>query len=236
MVEGPQGVLEILKFRPDLVRGLYLTETAAGRNNDILGVAQKAGIEIQYATGEVLQTMSSNAQQVLVVAAMENPDFATWIMTEPKPKPKLLAILNNVRDPGNAGTIIRVADAFGANAVVLAGDCVEITNPKVVRSTAGSLFHLPVFSAPDLSEIIDQCHDAGVQVFAADGHGETELPTITLTNPTAWLFGNEAWGLPAADRALADAVVRIPMPGHAESLNLATAATVCLYSSALALA
>jgi len=100
-----------------------------------------------------------------------------------------------------------------------------------VRSTAGSLFHLPVFSEQSLRDAINICRENGLQILAADGHSDIELPNISLNMPTAWLFGNEAWGLPEKDRELADHIVKIPMRGRAESLNLATAATVCLYQS-----
>jgi TrmH family RNA methyltransferase len=156
--------------------------------------------------------------------------------------PLLVAVLANVRDPGNAGTVIRAADAAGADLVVLAGESVDLHNPKVVRSTAGSLFHLPVVAGVSLAEAVGGLRAAGCGVLAADGAGSFDLDDLLdvagvagagpdLAASTAWVFGNEAWGLPEADRALADAVVRVPIRGKAESLNLATAATVCLYAS-----
>jgi TrmH family RNA methyltransferase len=172
-------------------------------------------------------------------------------------RPRLVAVLAQVRDPGNAGTVIRVADAAGADAVVLAGDSVEVTNPKVVRSTVGSLFHLPVVTGVSVAEAVDALRAAGLAVLAADGTGEHDLDDLQdaavrgataaggagdgsaqtapdLRAPTAWMFGNEAWGLPAEDAARADAVVRVPLRGRAESLNLGTAAAVCLYASSRA--
>ena len=107
-----------------------------------------------------------------------------------------------------------------------------------MRASAGSLFHLPVVTGPTVADLVAQMHDAGLQVLAADGAGERDLDDLeddgTLGAPTAWLFGNEAWGLPEKTRALADQVVRVPIHGRAESLNLATAAAVCLYASARA--
>jgi TrmH family RNA methyltransferase len=146
-------------------------------------------------------------------------------------------VLTNVRDPGNAGAVIRVADAAGADMVVLAGDSVDLTNPKVVRATAGSLFHLPVVRVGTLADAVAGLRDVGLAVVAADGSGSALLdPADTaLSQPTAWVFGNEAWGLTADDLALADVVVRIPIYGKAESLNLATASAVCLYASATAM-
>jgi RNA methyltransferase, TrmH family len=144
----------------------------------------------------------------------------------------LVAICADVRDPGNAGTVIRTADAAGAGAVVLAGSSVDPYNPKTVRATVGSLFHLPLALEPDPTVAVAAAQAAGYTVLAADGAGEVDPFSADLAGPTAWLFGNEAWGLPAELAALADQRVAIPIHGRAESLNLATAAAVCLYASA----
>jgi TrmH family RNA methyltransferase len=148
---------------------------------------------------------------------------------------KLVAILDEVRDPGNAGTIIRAADAAGADGVILTGKSVDAYNPKVVRSTTGSLFHVAVAQGGELDAAITAVKAAGLQVLAADIAGE-EIPAVRgrLAQPTAWLFGNEAHGLTDESLQFADHVVRVPIYGHAESLNLATAASVCLYESAFA--
>ena len=146
---------------------------------------------------------------------------------------RLVAVGVDVRDPGNAGSIIRAADAAGADAVVFAGDSVDPLNPKAVRATVGSLFHLPVIVHRELADVVGALRDRGVILLAADGGGETDLFEADLARPTAWLLGNEAHGLGTlAD--LADARVAIPIYGRAESLNLATAAAVCLYMSARA--
>ncbi|PVG83065.1 RNA methyltransferase [Nocardioides gansuensis] len=153
--------------------------------------------------------------------------------------PALVAVCADVRDPGNAGTVIRTADAAGAGAVVLAGSSVDAYNPKTVRATVGSLFHLPIAVEPDPAAAVAAAQAAGLTVLAADGEGEVDLfdasfSDTVLAGPTAWLFGNEAWGLPAELAALADHRVAIPIHGRAESLNLSTAAAVCLYASARA--
>ena len=150
----------------------------------------------------------------------------------------LAVVCADVRDPGNAGTVIRSADAAGAGAVVLAGQSVDAYNGKTVRATVGSLFHVPLAVVPEPESALVACRDAGLLVLAADGAGETDLDDAVdaglLVQPTAWLFGNEAWGLPDGLAALADHRVRIPIHGRAESLNLSTAAAVCLYASARA--
>ena len=148
----------------------------------------------------------------------------------------LLVVAADVRDPGNAGTLVRTADAVGAAGVVLAGHSVDAYNPKTVRASVGSLFRLPVAVSPDPSAAVGAARTAGLTVLAADGAGEVDLFAADdlLRGPVAWLFGNEAWGLPAELAGAADHRVAIPIPGRAESLNLATAAAVCLYATARA--
>jgi TrmH family RNA methyltransferase len=134
--------------------------------------------------------------------------------------------------------VIRTADAAGADAVLLTGDSVDPYNGKCVRATAGSLFHLPVSVGASVDADLPALRRSGLRVLAADGHGDLDLDEAVdggvLDGPTAWVFGNEAWGLPGSTRALCDDVVRVPIHGRAESLNLATAAAVCLYASARA--
>jgi TrmH family RNA methyltransferase len=154
------------------------------------------------------------------------------------PDTRLVAVLAHVRDPGNAGTVIRAADAAGAEGVVLTRASVDLYNGKCVRASAGSVFHLPITVGADVGEAVGVLRAAGLRVLAADGAGPDDLDVLDaagdLAGPTAWLFGNEAWGLSPELRELADAVVRVPIHGRAESLNLAAAAAVCLYASARA--
>ena len=151
-------------------------------------------------------------------------------------QPRLVVVCADVRDPGNAGTVIRTADAAGADAVVLAGHSVDAYHPRTVRASVGSLFHLPLVIEPDPLAALRAAREAGLVLAAADGAGELDLYAADeqLARPTAWLFGNEAWGLPAELAACADHRIRIPIHGRAESLNLATAAALCLYASARA--
>jgi TrmH family RNA methyltransferase len=154
----------------------------------------------------------------------------------PRTAPLLVAICADVRDPGNAGTVLRTADAAGADAAVLAGSSVDAYHPRTVRASVGSLFHLPLVIEPDPLAAVRAVRESGLGVLAADGAGELDLydADAQLARPTAWLFGNEAWGLPTELAGAADHRVRIPIHGRAESLNLATAAALCLYASARA--
>lgn len=247
LVEGPQGVREAVRHAAPLVRDVYLTPAAAQRYAEIVDDARRAGLYLHLGSAEVLDAMSADAQGVLAVVRSAAPSLREVLAgRDPRlvDRPLLVAVLANVRDPGNAGTVIRAADAAGADLVVLAGESVDVRNPKVVRSTAGSLFHLPVVTGITLDDALAELRTAGCHVLAADGTGPLDLDDLLdaagsgvvpdLAGPTAWVFGNEAWGLPQEARALADAVVRVPIRGKAESLNLATAATVCLYASSRA--
>ena len=150
-------------------------------------------------------------------------------------RPRLVAVLEAVNDPGNAGTVLRTADAAGADAVVLTEGSVDPHNAKCVRSSAGSLWHLPVVSGPSLEEVVRRLRSLGLQVLATTGGGAEDLEALAdtgvLAGPTAWVFGPEAAGLSDEALALADRTVRIPLRGQAESLNLSAAAAVCLYAS-----
>ncbi|WP_314147163.1 RNA methyltransferase [uncultured Leifsonia sp.] len=235
LLEGPQAVSEALLFRPELVVELYATPTALERYQDIAQTAVEAGVDVEFVTEHVLEAMADTVTpQGFVAVCRQFPTSIKDIFAE---GPKLIAVLEEVRDPGNAGTIIRAADSAGADAVILSGRTVDLYNPKVVRSTTGSLFHVPVAVGADLADVIGRAHSAGLEVLAADIKGEDLLTARQeglLARPTAWVFGNEAHGLDDALLELVDRVVTVPIYGRAESMNLATAASVCLYESAFA--
>lgn len=250
LLEGPQAVREALEYAPELLRELYVTPTAAARYG-----LDDAPVDTWFVTEQVLDAMADTVTPQGVVAVCQQfptsvkdvfPDRAAAAADqearnasdEQAALPGLVAILEEVRDPGNAGTIIRAADAAGADAVVLTGRSVDPYNPKVVRSTTGSLFHVPVSVGVTLADTIERAKALGYTVLAADVSGD-DLPVVRaegmLDGPTAWVFGNEARGLTADDLALVDRAVKVPIYGQAESMNLATAASVCLYESAFAL-
>ncbi|WP_101257194.1 TrmH family RNA methyltransferase [Streptomyces barkulensis] len=239
LAEGPQAVREAVGHRsggePTLTE-LFTTPEAAERHAGVVAAARAAGARIRTATDEVIAELSQTVtpQGLVGVCRFLDLPFDRVLAA----RPKLVAVLANVRDPGNAGTVLRCADAAGADAVVLTDASVDLYNPKSVRASVGSLFHLPVAVGVPVERAVAGLREAGVRVLAADGAGEhdldTELDEGRMGGPTAWVFGNEAWGLPEETRALADEVVRVPIHGRAESLNLATAAAVCLYASARA--
>ena len=243
LAEGPQAVREAVAAGPRVVREVYATDAAAQRHGEVLAAAAAAGVPVRWCTEEVLAEMADTRtpQGLVAVCALVGADLREVLDAGP---PALVAVLASVRDPGNAGTVIRAADAAGAGAVLLSTGSVDVHNPKCVRSTAGSLFHLDVVEEFDLAEGVGALRAAGLVVLAADGDpspGTADLDDLLddaasgtgpLAGPVAWVFGNEARGLDPAERALADLVVRVPLHGRAESLNLATAAAVCLYASA----
>ncbi|KQS10696.1 RNA methyltransferase [Curtobacterium sp. MCLR17_007] len=248
LLEGPQAVREAIAYAPELLRELYVTPTAAERYD--LG---DAPVDTWFVTEQVLAAMADTVTPQGVVAVCQQfPTSVRQVFPEPgatglearvdpatnRPLPALVAILEEVRDPGNAGTIIRAADSAGADAVVLTGRSVDPYNPKVVRSTTGSLFHVPVSVGVSLADAIGRAKALGYTVLAADVSGD-DLPAVRaeglLDGPTAWVFGNEARGLTDEDLTLVDRAVTVPIYGAAESMNLATAASVCLYESAFAL-
>ncbi len=233
LLEGPQGLKEALD-RPKLVVDLYATEEAIQRHADLFKRADAAKIFVQVVSEAVLKVMcdTNTPQGVVAVCHQLHVSLDDLIDT----KPQLVALLANIRDPGNAGTVLRAADAAGADAVIFSDNSVDVYNPKVVRSTTGSIFHLPVVIGADIAETIEKLKSSGIQVLAANGGG-VELPSLDqkqLAKPTAWVMGNEAWGFETETLALVDLEVAVPIYGAAESLNLATAASICLYASAFA--
>jgi RNA methyltransferase, TrmH family len=250
LVEGPQAVREALKEhdrwtasgRPALVHELLAEPEALRRYGDLGDRAAAAGVRVTEAAHDVVAALSDTVhpQGLVAVCGLVDRPLAEIVAAGPG----IVAVLARVRDPGNAGTVLRAADAAGADAVVLTAESVDLHNPKCVRASAGSIFHLPVVAGAPVADAVAALKDAGCVVLAADSRpgadnldellDAAEAGTGPLARPTAWLFGNEAWGLTDDDLALADQVVRVPIHGSAESLNLAAAATVCLYASARA--
>ncbi|MCW2679215.1 MAG: methyltransferase [Frankiales bacterium] len=228
-MEGPQAVREAL---PTLVE-LYADPDGQERFAELLA---QSPCPVTAVSRDVLAAMAEtvNPQGVLGVAPLLDVDLSIALA----PAPRLVAVLESVQDPGNAGTVIRTADAAGADAVVLTDSSTDPHGGKCVRATAGSLWHLPVVHGPTVAETVAALQAAGVTVLATSGTGEDDLDDLqdagALAGPTAWLLGNEGAGLSEQALALADRRVRIPIRGRAESLNLATAAAICLYASARA--
>jgi RNA methyltransferase, TrmH family len=242
LAEGPQAVREALgpaadgDPRASRITELFVTGQAAARHAGLVAAVARTGVPVHEVTGEVMAELAQTVtpQGLLAVCPFIDVPLGDLVAA----RPGLVVVLANVRDPGNAGTVLRTADAAGARGVVFADASVDPYNSKCVRSSAGSLFHLPVVTGVSVGEAVTALRQSGLSVLAADGSATRRLDDVDdagqLAAPTAWLFGNEAWGLPADLLELADEAVAVPIYGRAESLNLAAAAAVCLYTTARA--
>ncbi len=238
LLEGPSALDEIVRWQPSHLVDVFATDAARERHGALIAAAE-AHAPVTAVSERALAAIADTVHpQGVVAVARQAPvrleDALSRAATAAHP---LVAILHEVRDPGNLGTILRAADAAGASAVIVTANSVDPYSPKVVRATTGSLFHVDVAVGAATTDAVVAARASGLQVLAADVSGE-ELTALhadgSLERPTAWLFGNEARGLDAATLALADRAARLPVYGRAESLNLATAASVCLYESAFA--
>jgi TrmH family RNA methyltransferase len=238
LAEGPQAVGAALD-RVGIVSQLFITAAARTRHANLADQAARQGAPVQAVSGEVMAELAQTITPQGVLAVCRYIDIPLARLAASGPR--LVVILANVRDPGNAGTVLRTADAAGADGVIFSDASVDPYNSKCVRATAGSLFHLPLVTGVPMAEAVSAMREAGLRILAADGRASRSLdetgpggPDSPLGRPTAWLFGNEAWGLPPGLLALADDAIAVPIYGKAESLNLAAAAAVCLYASARA--
>lgn len=216
--------------RRGLIRDLFVTESAAERYVSLLA-GQHAPVHL--VTERAAKALSDTVTPAGLVAVCETPTPSLDDVVAGGPR--LVAVAVEIGEPGNAGTLIRIADAMGAAAVVLGGHSVDPYNGKCLRASAGSIFSVPVVVAPDIGAAVSALRDAGLQVLATTLDGELALDDADLAKATAWLFGAESHGLSAQVAQHADHRVRIPMSGGAQSLNVAAAAAICLYQSARAL-
>lgn len=235
LAEGRQATSEALA-RPGTVIELIVADDSVGRHLDLLKTASDTGARIAAAPARTVTELAATVTPQGVVAVCQMVDLpASEALAG---KPRLVVLCDQVRDPGNLGTVIRCADAFGADAVLVSRASVDLYNAKTVRATTGSLFHLPLAIGVDLAKAVTMARDSGLQVFGADSRASRTIDQLAqsgeLAQPTMWVLGNEAWGLQPDHTALLDRLVALPLYGRAESLNLATAAAVFLYASATA--
>ena len=224
LVEGPQAVSEALQAGP----GLDVLFCAGGALHPLVARARDAGVATVEVSDDVIRHLTSTVTpQGLVGVA----PFVDRTLDDLSPTLGLVSVLCQVRDPGNAGTMLRSADAAGCDAVIFSSSSVDVYNPKTVRASAGSLFHLPIVRGAPVEDAVSALRGRGMAVYAASADGERDLFTLDLRGPSAFLFGNEAWGLDEGARSLADTTVRIPLASRTESLNLASAGAVCLFEA-----
>ena len=225
LVEGAQAITEALDAGK--LQTLFTTDDA-----DPLAVrAGQSGVETHHVADGILRRLTATVtpQSLVGVAAFLDVGLEPAMSAALRPGEGCVALLHEVRDPGNAGTVLRSADASGSGAVVFSETSVDVYNPKTVRASAGSIFHLPVVRGAGSLDAIARAQALGARVLAMSSQGAVDLYRADLAGPVMFVFGNEAHGLPHDIVAAADASVRVPQTGHAESLNLAAAATVCLF-------
>lgn len=259
-IEGPQSVRSLLRHRPGLARDVFLTECAAGDHPELADLARGAGVPLRTVDEQILRALvretaatgtagegTTNSpdtpdgsgslvspQGVVAVGALpaEDPTAAgAALRALPSEDAVTVVVLHEVRDPGNVGTLIRTADAAGADLVLLTRTSADPYSPKAVRAAAGSLFHLPVLTGAAIEDVLAQLADSALTAAATSGYADSELFTVELPARIAWILGNEARGLDEATLAAAPLTVRVPLAGHAESLNVHSAATVCLFET-----
>jgi TrmH family RNA methyltransferase len=235
LAEGRQAVSEALATA-GVVRRVLVSQSAVDQHQDLLRTAAEASVPIAAVPARTFGELADTVTPQGVLAVCRTVDVPlTQALTADA---RLVVLCDQIRDPGNLGTVIRCADAFGADAVLVSTDSVDLHNPKTVRASTGSIFHLRIAVGVDPVEAVAVARAAGLSVLGADAAANTSVDDLArsgdLAAPTLWVFGNEAWGLTAAHAALLDRSVALPIYGRAESLNLSTAAAVLLYASATA--
>ncbi|MDP9805591.1 TrmH family RNA methyltransferase [Trueperella bonasi] len=239
LIEGPQTVRELLRCRPRAIRDIYVTCEGLIQHPDLEALVQQLDPYTHVVEPEIFSGLSTDAQGWLaVIDKPAEPSITDFFSTGPR----LVVCLVESADPGNLGTVIRTADAAGADGVLIGAGSVELFNPKVIRASVGSVFHLPILTGIDPAQTADLARDRGCQILLADGGADLDLFELAhgapsghapdLSARTMWLVGNEARGFTARQQALADHAISIPMWGQAESLNAAVATSLCIYTSA----
>ncbi len=226
MVEGVNGVVAALDAGADL-EALFVSPEADRACPDVLARAVSVGVPVHRLAPGVLERLAGTVtpQPVLAVARRKPWSLADLAGAD------LLVVGVDVRDPGNAGTLVRSAEAAGASGVVFCQGSVDVTNPKTVRASAGALFHLPVVEGGDPQEVLGVLKDYGLMRVGAAPRGGEAPERVDLSQPVALVLGNEARGLSEPTSVFLDALVTIPMAGRSESLNLGMAASILLYEA-----
>ena len=226
MVEGVKVLSEALAAGVR-VEAVY---TAPGAPADLLERAAAAGARIHDLAPGVLERVAGTVTPQPVLAVVPYVDVALDALRSAD----LVVVCVDVRDPGNAGTVLRSAEAAGAGGVICCNGSVDVYNPKAVRASAGSLFHVPVVAGVDAIEVLRHIGGWGLsRLGAMAGQGE-DYTSVDLARPTALVLGNEAAGLPdvLSHAGVLDGGITIPMAGRAESLNVGMAAAVLCFEAA----
>ena len=225
LVEGPIGVREALRSGAAL-QEIFVTEGAFEESE--WADAAAGGTKVWAVDEGVMKSLTDTTTPQGVVAVVERP--STDLSSLPATI-NLALVLVGVRDPGNAGTLLRTAVAAGVQAIIFTEESVDPFGPKTVRSSAGMLFHVPVIVEPRFSDVRDALRSRDVRLVAAEATSERSHHQVDLQRPVAFAVGNEAWGFPSALRDQLDDTVSIFMPGPAESLNVAVAGSLLVFEA-----
>ena len=226
VVEGPRMFSELPKER---IREVYATEKFL---KDPAGKKLTEHVKnIETVTEEVLKSMSDTQTPQGILAVAEQYKYSMSDLTAPRP-PALLMVLETIQDPGNLGTILRAGEGAGITGIIMDQNTADIYNPKVTRSTMGSIFRVPFFYTENLQETLSVLKKQGIRLYAAHLGGKTNYDQEDYTSGTAFLIGNEAKGLAPETAAMADTFIKIPMSGQVESLNAAIASSILMFEAA----
>ena len=211
-----------------LERDYAIKELFVTGDDAIASSARSKGIPIVEVDASVMRAIADTTTPQGVVAVVTMPERE---LSEVVSAGDLILVLADVRDPGNAGTLLRSATAAGASAVVFTKGAVDPFSPKTVRAAAGTFFQVPVVVGDSLADAVEALRDAGFVVVGAEADAAEDMNDIDMTQRIAIVLGNEGWGIAEEARSLIDRSVRIPMPGPAESLNVGIAGSILLFEA-----
>ncbi len=227
-----EGIRMVSEVPADLLVKIYMSERFQNNNSEyVKELVKKQGISddsIEIVADNVFDRMSQTQtpQGIMAVVRMKDNSLSDMLSGNP-----LLILVENLQDPGNLGTIIRMGEGAGVTGVIMSPNTVDIYNPKTIRSTMGSIFRVPFIYVQDFGEAVSECQKSGVKVYAAHLDGNNTYLGEDYSTPTAFLIGNEGNGLTDDITKQADTLIRIPMEGEVESLNAAIACTILTYEA-----
>lgn len=223
-----EGIKMFLEAPIEQIKEVYVSEGFLEKNP----TGKLKSVRYEVVSDEVFQKISDTQTPQGVLCVMKMPAYALKDLLTTENKAPLLLVLEDIQDPGNLGTIFRAGEGAGIDGVIMTKNTVDIFNPKVIRSTMGSIYRVPFLVAPDISQAIKDLKSNDVSVYAAHLDDSADYDTCDYTAPTAFLIGNEANGLKRETADMADCSIKIPMKGQVESLNAAVASSVLMYEAA----
>lgn len=230
--EGRKMFAEVLQYaRGSIVKAYFSESFFAEWGEEPENAAMISGLAHEIVADSVFREISKTVTPQGVLAVVRQPEYTLEAMLGHGQSPLRLLLLENLRDPGNLGTILRTAEGAGMDGIILSGECVDLFNPKVIRSTMGSIYRVPFVYAPDFLAVLGELKRQGIRVYAAHLDGAVAYDAVEYPARTAFLIGNEANGLTQDAAQAADVRIRIPMQGCVESLNAAVAAAVLMYEA-----